>query len=141
MYGVNRFFVNYCQETNAWITKYKKKGSSVFIVIDIGCEKTLNGFYARNTHQGHKWRNGAKEIKVGFSSNSDGPWTGEVTKDIEKVDNISQEKTIFFPLAAEIEARYIKVTMMDYHQNRGGLQYFSENVSPDSGETYSGKLQ
>ena len=48
---------------NSWVVQYNKKGKDYFVVIDLGCSKTINGYYVRNFHKGHKYGSGCKVCK------------------------------------------------------------------------------
>ena len=78
---------------------------------------------------------------------------------LNKTESVQDEKTIFFPLDSNndvryweisykvifktfkitnIPIRYVAIVVKSYYDNRGGIHYFSENLSSQSGATYQG---
>ena len=47
---------------NSWVTRrYDQWSEEPYIIIDLGCVKTINGYYIRNFHMGKKFQDGSKE--------------------------------------------------------------------------------
>ena len=47
--------------------------------------------------------------------------------------------TMFFPLNQELTVRFVKLMVREVWGFRGGLHYFSENISPTEGASYTGQ--
>ena len=45
---------------NSWVTRNNALGEDAYLVIDLGCSKTINGFYVRNYHYGKRFMYGTK---------------------------------------------------------------------------------
>ena len=114
-------------------------GENEQIVVDLGCKKTINGFYMRNFHSGSDWTDGTKEFEISFCNNSTfSECSNSKTFSMSQVTGASQEKTVFFPLEAEVTARFVRIKIISFFGSRGGLHYFKENESPTKGFTYQG---
>ena len=48
------------KHVNSWVIQYNKKGEAFFVIIDLGCSKSINGYFVRNFHKGHKYNSGCK---------------------------------------------------------------------------------
>ena len=78
---------------------------------------------------------------------------------LNKTNGVQDEKTIFFPLDSNkdvryweisykvifktlkitnISIRYVAIVVKSYYDSRGGIHYFSENLSSHTGATYQG---
>ena len=115
-------------------------GQNVQTTIDLGCVKTINGFYARNFHSGQTWQDGTEQLEVSIcNSTVFTECQDSQTFTIPKITGASMEKTIFFPLNEEVTARFVRIKIKSYYGVRGGLHYFRENESPNVGSSYQGK--
>ena len=126
---------------NYWITPASATGSKAQLVVDLGCEKTVNGFYVRNTHNGKRRNRAMNEFIIFTSSTSSGPWDEVLRESLEDATQAEIEMTVFFPLPIifyYMTVRYVMVQVDSYYGYSGGLQYFSENEADKEGATYSG---
>ena len=82
--------------TNYWLSPNRAAGSEAQLVLDLGCEKMVNGFYIRNTHQAHFMERGTKDFSIYMSETSDGSWKNILTGTLENAAIMKTEMTFFF---------------------------------------------
>ena len=123
---------------NYWLTNAGASGPDARLVLHLGCEKTINGFYVRNTVHGGKRDRGTRDFSI-FSGNSpDGPWDLLIKDTLEDPRSSRLEITFFFHTITNITVEFVMFQIDTFYGPCGGLQYFSENKADLVGETYSG---
>ena len=78
-------------------------------------------------------------FNISFADHVTGSWSQETTKHLEQITELSQVRTIFFPLDQELTVRFVKLMVVEVWGSRGGIHYFSENVFPAKGASYTGQ--
>ena len=58
---------------NYWLSENNKKGKNARHVLDLGCDKEINGLYIRNTHNSFKHNRGTKGFTLFKTNTADGP--------------------------------------------------------------------
>jgi hypothetical protein len=92
--------------TNYWVTPDSATGKYAQLVVDLGCMKTVNGFYLRNTHNGRITNRGTKEFTIFTSKNSHDSWEPILNGTFERIWHTGIERTVFFS-----ETKYILCTL------------------------------
>ena len=125
-------------KSNFWIPPDRATGEQAQLVVDLGCRKEINGFFIRNTHNGHKMNRASKEIII-FVSNSSAEFNEEAVLTIN-FRNIEEStyQTNFYGLETNITFQYFMVQVNKFFKYGGGLHYISENESNRRGESYKG---
>ena len=122
---------------NSWITPELKTGKHAEIVINLGCEKTVNGFYIRNTHFGRHLGRGTKQFTIFTKDVLHETWKPILTSEFKKFAEGNVEQTLFFPLNSILNLQYVQVHVDKFYAKGGGLHYFSKNESEKEGESYT----
>ena len=78
-------------------------------------------------------------FNISIANHVNGSWSHETTERLEQITDLSQVRTIFFPLDQELTVRFVKLIVVEVRGSRGGLHYFSENVSQAKGASYTGQ--
>ena len=126
-------------QPNYWLTPDQAIGKDDQLVLDIGCEKLVNGFYIRNTHHAHYKKRGTNTFSIDCQM-KDNSWETIMTDSLEDARVTVTETTFFFPLTSSLSMRYIRFQVDSFYDMGGGLQYFSENEQGHDGVSYKGFL-
>ena len=126
---------------NYWLSKGNKKGDDARIIVDLGCEKEIDGFYMRNTHNADKNNRGTKNFTLLNSVTADGPWNILLHGFLPDANNNVEEITIFFPLDKIISTQFVMFQVDTFYGKGGGLHFISENEAGKKGQTYSGNIE
>ena len=108
-------------ETSFWLAP---EGSPGHFILDLGCVAPLNTIELVNTRGGDTRSRGAKGIKVSVGLSQDGPWSlvvWEVLEDARAGDSPPPLLMFTFPIES---ARFVKVEVVTWYGEGGGLQYF-----------------
>ena len=112
-----------------------------YFIVDLGCEKTINGFYLRNTHNAERYNRGTGEFTI-FSQIIPGDqWKELVNGELEEISRTSLELTNFIAIENSSTVRFVKFQVDSFYGSGGGLQYFAVNEMENIGESYSGDFQ
>ena len=82
---------------NYWIAQDRKVGGKM--IMDIGCEKQIDGFFIRNTHNGNNNDRATKGFTISLWNTPTSTWRNAVTDTSVDVRSVRPEVTVFFPLA------------------------------------------
>ena len=131
---ITRSDIEHCnskgQNCNFWKTKEDSREG--MLILDLGCAQEVNTIQLVNTHNGQNRDRSTKEFRVSFSYDSD---------DFEELihTNLEDSREEEDPLPIQefyfqpVPASRIKVEILDFYGNGGGLQYFTamydENVT------------
>ena len=94
--------VNEQNLTNYWLSPWNATGSKAQLVIDLGCNKMVNGFYIRNINHGQNGNQGTGNFTLYMCETADGPWTNILTENLGLFRSIGAEMTFFYPLTTNI---------------------------------------
>ena len=108
---------------NYWLTEDHKKGEDQGFVLDLGCEKTVEGLSLRNTHNGGHRDRATKKFRLLGSLNNNGPWNELLVADLEDSRNQNPPPVQNLTFANSAPVRFVKFELLDYWGYGGGLQY------------------
>ena len=121
---------------NSWVAE-----TGQILDIDLGCMKTVNGFYLRNFHSGSEWKDGTKDLEITACDSTVFSACQHSKKySLSQIDKASSDITEFIPLEEEIRVRFVRIRILSIYGERGGLHYFRENRSPIHGASYQGQF-
>ena len=124
---------------NYWLSENNKKGKNARLVLDLGCEKEINGLYIRNTHNSFKHNRGTEGFTLFKANTADGPWEDLKSGVLKEGKDMEVEITEFFSLDEIISTQFIMFQVDSFYGYGGGLHYIAENDAAKSGHTYSSK--
>ena len=64
--------------------------------------------------------------------------TGKYFTSIYQIKPIKKKLINVHSIYQNIPLRYVAIVLKSYYNNRGGIHYFSENLSSQTGATYQG---
>ena len=111
-------------DANYWLTEEEKKGEEQGFIMDLGCEKTVQGVSLRNTHNGRHRDRSTKKFRLRGSLNYNGPWNELLVADLEDSRNQNPPPVQNLTFANSATVRFVKFELLEYWGNGGGLQYF-----------------
>ena len=108
---------------NYWLAEDNTRAE---FVLDLGCEKTVDGVELVNTKSGHHDNRGTKQFSVSLRRNSETPWEKVIRATLEdprgqQTDSLPLQ-TFSFPA---MSARLVQFNLSSWYGWGGGLQYFS----------------
>ena len=135
--GSETMFSNFT--INYWISREGSTGDNARLVVDLGCLKTVDGFYLRNTHNAYRFNRATQHFTLFSSKKIEVGWKPILKNIFPEMNPGEIEKTHFFPLAKNVEMRYVRFQVESYYKSAGGLHYIAEHVAGSGeGESYQG---
>eukprot|EP00092_Neocalanus_flemingeri_P026563 GFUD01028787.1.p1 GENE.GFUD01028787.1~~GFUD01028787.1.p1 ORF type:complete len:626 (+),score=118.16 GFUD01028787.1:104-1981(+) len=123
-FAVKNLLTNANQEIfgqNYWIGP---DGTASFI-LNLGCRQTFDGIKLVNTHNGQARDRATKQFKLFSSQTASGPWTQVL--DTQLGDSRQQQDPLplqMIALDTQTTARFVKLELLSWWGDGGGLQYF-----------------
>ena len=124
---------------NYWLAAPGKTGEEAQVVVDLGCEKMINGVYLRNTHNGDRNDRGTERFSLFGSLSADGPMFDLGRGVLEDSRSQVAEKTEFFPFILPTKARFLMFQVDSFYGEGGGLHFLAENERDKIGQSYTGR--
>ena len=128
---------------NYWLAAPGMTGEEARVVVDLGCEKMINGVYLRNTHNGYLNDRGTKMFSLFGSMSDEGDWFTFSEGIMEDSRHQVAEKTEFFPFnfISAIKVRFLMFQVESFYGEGGGLHYIAENEVDKIGKSYTGRYE
>jgi len=112
-------------DANYWLTEDRKTGGEQGFIMDLGCEKTVQGLSLRNVRNYHHHDRSTKKFRLLGSPNNNGPWKELIVADLEDSRKQDPPPIQNLTLDNSVIVRFVKFELLEYWGNLGGgLQYF-----------------
>ena len=115
-------------DTNYWVAGTGKSGVNARLFLYLGGQKTVSGFYMKNTRSAQYNNVGTKKFTIFASATPTGPWTDSILTDtLSNVINIpvGEIEVIRFPIKPISNVKYVMFQVDSFYATAGGLQYFA----------------
>ena len=111
--------------SNYWLAETGKSGKEQGFTMNLGCSKTVTGVSLRNTHNGPYRDRSTKKLRILGSATDNGPWKELLVANLEDSRQQKPPPVQNLMFAKSSVVSFIKVELLEYYGNGGGLQYFA----------------
>ena len=112
-------------DANYWLTEDRKTGGEQGFIMDLGCEKTVQGLSLRNVRNYHHHDRSTKKFRLLGSPNNNESWKELIVADLEDSRKQDPPPIQNLTLDNSVIVRFVKFELLEYWGNLGGgLQYF-----------------
>ena len=110
---------------NYWLTEDRKTGGEQGFIMDLGCEKKVQGLSLRNVRNYHHHDRSTKKFRLLGSPNNNESWKELIVADLEDSRKQNPPPIQNLTLDTSVIVRFVKFELLEYWGNLGGgLQYF-----------------
>merc|ERR1711872_932468 len=101
-------------DANYWLTEDRKTGGEQGFIMDLGCEKTVQGLSLRNVRNYHHHDRSTKKFRLLGTTNNNESWKEFIVADLEDSRNQEPPPIQNLTLDNPFIARFVKFELLEY---------------------------
>ena len=113
------------EEDNYWLAKARRTKGQGFTMAIGECKRRVPGVALKNTHNGHNRNWATKRFRISGALEQNGPWQSLLEQYLEDSRKQHSPPLQQFFFQGPTELQFLKLELLEYWGQGGGLQYFS----------------